>query len=262
MSECAKPLVVCADDYAHSSATSAAIARLIEAGFLNATTCLTEAPQWPGDGEALRRLAEAHQHVSVGLHLNLTESFDAQPLSLARLALDRSQALIDEIFARFQAQWDAFTDVMGRAPDFLDGHQHVHLPFAPRTALFRLIEQAHFKGWVRQCRTTSPRRTVKRLVLDPMSDAFSAEARRRGVHLNPGFGGLRQFKPEEDVVALWIQDLSAMREGGVLMVHPGADTAGDGIGVCREQEAKALAWVADMLGAHGFSTQNHARALW
>lgn len=264
VSDGVKPLVICADDYGHSSPTSEVIVRLIEAGLINATTCLVESSRWRDDGEALRRAGASRSQVSTGLHLNLTERLGAQTdvFSPARLALDGSPSLIDRIFERFLAQWEAFTGVMGRAPDFLDGHQHVHLAFAPRAALFRLTERVGFRGWVRQCRTTSARRMAKRLVLDPLSVSFSAEARRRKLVLNPGFGGLRQFRQEEDIVGLWIQDLSAMREGGVLMVHPGAETPGDCIGAFRRQEAEALPWVTDMLARHGLSMQVEPRAPW
>jgi predicted glycoside hydrolase/deacetylase ChbG (UPF0249 family) len=243
------PIVVCADDYGASAATSAVIRQLLAAGRINATTCLVEAGAWAAEAEALRDLGEAHQTVAIGLHLNLTEalanSSDASVIApiashIARAALPVRLQYVNAVHAAFRAQWDAFVDGFGRAPDFLDGHEHVHLFPAPRRAVFRLAAETGFAGWVRQCQTTSPRPGLKRLILDPLSLGFAREARARGLMTNPGFGGLRRFDPAEDVASLWRADIAAMADGGLLMVHPGA-AAADRAGLCRDQEARLLA---------------------
>lgn len=259
-----KRLLVCADDYAYTQQTSAAIISLIEEGAINATSCVVESQTWASDGEVLRQTAASRPHVAVGLHLNLTERIGSQQaiFSQARLAFDRSETLINQIYERFSAQWALFVSVIGFQPHFIDGHQHAHLPFASRVALFRLIEAVGFRGWVRQCRTSSQRFSAKRIVLDPLTDAFRAHAQRHLVQLNPGFGGLRRFALNEDVIAQWIEDLTAMRGGGVLMVHAGAEAPGDPIGHCRRQEAAALPWVTEKVDQHGFSMQFDAQAPW
>src|SRR5579863_2182662 len=66
-------IVVCADDYGASPATSAVIRGLMERGRVDATTCLTESAAWVDEAGALGDLARARPTVQVGLHLNLTE---------------------------------------------------------------------------------------------------------------------------------------------------------------------------------------------
>jgi chitin disaccharide deacetylase len=242
-------IVVCADDYGAEPASSAVIRGLIEQGRIDATTCLVEADGWTEAGDALAALAAAKAGIQVGLHLNLTERAphvaDAgliAPIAvhLARSLLPPSAAREERICAAFRAQWDRFVAGFGRPPDFIDGHEHVHLfGDAPR-ALFRLAAQTEFPGWVRQCETTSGRGGLKRWVLDPFSRAFRREADARDLATNPGFGGLRRFDPHEDVETLWRQDVEAMRGGGLLMVHPGAPDATNA-GRCRAQEAALLA---------------------
>ena len=259
-----KKCLVCADDYAHSPETSAKIAELLEAGVINATSCLVESPCWPEESERLSRGAIG-QRFAIGLHLNLTEQLGGSrrsPISPARLALDHSASFEEEILARFLEQWDSFTQAFGDHPQFIDGHQHVHLAPAPRAAVFRLIDEVAFTGWLRQCRTSSSRAIGKRLVLDHLSDALSAEAEARGVPCNPGFGGLRRFRSDEDVLALWTRDLTGMRRGGVLMVHPGAETNGDGIGPCRVQEATLFPALQHKLAELGFEREWDPRLGW
>jgi len=55
---------------------------------------------------------------------------------------------------------------------------------------------------------------------------------------------LRRFQRGENVEALWRADLQGMREGGVLMTHPGAKGSPaeiDDIDECRVAEAALLA---------------------
>ena len=129
-----RPLLICADDFGLSAGIDAAIAGLVRAGRLVAFSCLSNGPAWRSDAAlaaALRGPALA------GLHFNLTEGRPLSPAlarcwpqlpSLPRLLLAAHAgrlplaALADEL----AAQWDAFVQAAGVAPDFIDGHQHVH----------------------------------------------------------------------------------------------------------------------------------------
>ena len=240
-------VVICADDYGMSDGVSAVIDDLLAAGVLNATTCLVDGPAWPTSAGRLRALADQRPGVAVGLHLEL-----ASPWVPAKVAL-----------GHFERQWRCFEEYFGRAPDFVDGHRHVHLFPGPRAALFALLGKTQARPWLRQCRTASKRRSLKRWVLDPLSARFQAAARRRGFAVNPGFGGLRRFAASEDVASIWRQDLSAMRDGGLLMTHPGPIDPSEPMSVCRRQEAVLLLGgaVAEALGACGLS-MSAARAPW
>jgi predicted glycoside hydrolase/deacetylase ChbG (UPF0249 family) len=242
-------IVVCADDYGAEEGTSAVIRGLIEQGRINATTCLVETDAWPDAARALAALVTARPQAQVGLHLNLTERLprvaDAGLIApigshLARAVLPHTTARERRIAASFRAQWDRFVTGFGRPPDFIDGHEHVHLFGASRRALFQLAAETSFSGWIRQCETSSRRAILKRRVLDPFSRALRGEASELGLATNPAFGGLRRFDPREDVEALWREDVAAMHGRGLLMVHPGAaeDTRA---GRCRAQEARLLA---------------------
>ena len=48
-------------------------------------------------------------------------------------------------------QLRAFIDTFGRPPDFLDGHQHVHLFPQVRDAFLKVVAQGAPDAWVRQC---------------------------------------------------------------------------------------------------------------
>lgn len=125
---------VVADDYAQHAGIDEAVLALGATGRLHGTSCLVNLPGWPA---AARGLAALPGGFSVGWHFNLTEG---TPLSAAmrrhwprlpglRPVLLRglvralpATALADE----WKAQLDAFTEAVGRLPDHVDGHQHVH----------------------------------------------------------------------------------------------------------------------------------------
>lgn len=257
--------IVCADDYAYSTATSDKILELFELGAVNAASCLVETSCWSVSGERLRQVQKHRPSHAIGLHLNASERLPGmwhEPFSTARLAIDRSPWFIDELTRRFRIQWDRFVQVMQAPPRFLDGHQHVHLGPAARIALFRMIDDVKFDGWLRQCKTSSSRPSTKRLVLDPLSDSFRTEAHARGLRCNPGFGGLRRFRDDEDMLSLWRRDLSGMSTGGVLMVHPGVSAPNDPIGSCREQETVLLPLLGETLVELGYVVDWDARSAW
>ena len=269
-------LIICADDYAISPETSTVILSLLEQGTLNATSCLVEGGAWTKTAAALKQLHDEKQNIAVGLHLNLTESFSEYvssrtigplPMLAAKSVLPSRRQFARAVLRSFSAQWNAFVEQFGARPDFIDGHRHVHLLPGARSALFRLIHDVSFRGWVRQCCTSSSRKIAKRRLLDPLSRSFCRTAASLGVPVNPGFGGLRQFHPGEKIADIWRMDLSSMASGGVLMVHPGA--AGglgslDTVARCRAQETDALAAgaVQAISRSLGLSFDNNIRTAW
>jgi predicted glycoside hydrolase/deacetylase ChbG (UPF0249 family) len=270
-------IVVCADDYGISDATSAVIIDLLEASAINATTCLVETPSWPHAAEPLRALCAARPGIGVGLHLNLTECFAqdrpaegaealVKPLShwlLTTLRPPRRGA-VDAVLNAFRAQWGLFLRHFGRAPDFLDGHQHVQLYGPAREALLRLAVETGFSGWIRQSGTSGARMTAQRILMDPLSAQLARQARTIGLSVNPGFGGLRGFRRGEDLEQIWADDLAGMKEGGLLIVHPGAlgsPLGTEAIDPCRIDEADALraGLMQRLLDRFGLSMADDAR---
>ena len=129
-------LILCADDYALSPGVMRGVLDALAKGRLNATCAMTNRPLWRQAAPELEAFAD---RADIGLHLTLT--FGAPLGPMPRLApsgeLPQLRPLLkaaragtlpaDEIRAEIARQLDAFQDAMGRAPDFIDGHQHVHI---------------------------------------------------------------------------------------------------------------------------------------
>jgi chitin disaccharide deacetylase len=230
---------LCADDYGLSPGVNRAIRDLIERGRLNATSVMVVGPAIGRDEVSLLRAAVANRaHCAIGLHVTLTAPFRPltmhfQPLyggmfltfpKLLRAGLLRR--LDPEIIhAELMVQLAAFNELFGRAPDFVDGHQHAQLFPVVRDAFLAAVKQTAPDAWVRQGGRDAPlvRRigTPKALFLDVLSAQFRRRALRANIAFNPGFAGAYDFSQTRDFGALMRQFLDGLPEGGLIMCHPG-----------------------------------------
>lgn len=235
-----RPLVVCADDFGLAAGVSAAIVELIADGRLSATSCMALLPDWRRSAARLRETV-ARRPTDVGLHLTLT---DHAPLTAARRlapggrlpALGRllpralARALpAAELRDELRAQLDAFEEVWGAAPDYLDGHQHVHVLPVVRDVVVEEIARRYPSGgvWVRDCFET-PRRCLRRGTAAPKALLISALGWRlhrllaaRGIPHNAGFSGLHDFSGRRPFGELMRTFLAATGPAPLVHVHPG-----------------------------------------
>ncbi len=137
-----KSIFLCADDFGLNPAINEGILALAHQGRLSATSCMTLAPAFAKDAATL-----AHAPIATGLHLSLTEpgASQLQAQTLGRLIF-RSfirQGSAGDLRGEIRRQLDAFEDHLHRAPDHVDGHQHVHTLPMIREALLEELHQRY-----------------------------------------------------------------------------------------------------------------------
>lgn len=231
-----------------NAAVDAGILALASLGRLSATSLLVDGPTAARDVPAL-----VMTPLQIGLHLNLTESF-GQPdrcwplrgLILAaygrRLQQPMLQAAIRRQMARFRA-------LVGRLPDYIDGHQHVHqLPGVREALLGVLRESPGYRPWVRH--TGHPRtlglplrlRLKARVIACLGASSLRRQLQAQGYSCNPGFLGVYDFQGGVVAYQRWVPRwLSQSRSGDVFMCHPasGSDPA-DSLSEQRQAEFSVL----------------------
>lgn len=230
---------LCADDYGISPGVNRGIRDLIERGRLNATSVMVVGPAI-GRNEiaALQDAARGRARCAIGLHATLTAPF--RPLTMHCRPLDGGRFLsFTKLFwagllrrldpeilrAELKMQLASFAEMFGRAPDFVDGHQHAQLFPVVRDAFLGAVKDSAPDAWVRQsgrsaslaARLAAP----KPLALDLMSAQFRRRAAQAGVAVNPAFAGAYDFSGKPDFGPLMRQFLHRMPDGGVVMCHPG-----------------------------------------
>jgi predicted glycoside hydrolase/deacetylase ChbG (UPF0249 family) len=231
-----KKIVVCADDYNISPGASKAIRELIAQGRLNATSVMTI---FPGLDEEAKALANTPSPtpVQIGLHLTLSGGFAplvSPPVAtddgklpkftalfspLARLKVSRKAVALE-----IEAQIKAFERAFGRAPDYVDGHQHCHIAPPVRKIFVETVAKLAPKAWVRQC---SPAQKLTLLTADnktrfigALSIALERLAKRAGLAVNPSFSGAYEFAGANRFEDLFPRFIGELTHGGVVMVHP------------------------------------------
>jgi predicted glycoside hydrolase/deacetylase ChbG (UPF0249 family) len=231
----AKRIWVVADDYGIARGVNAAIRDLLAQGAINATSVMVVASGFDArEAAALAGLRSA-SGIAVGLHLTLTAPFrplvadyaptragSFLPLADTFVAAASGRLRPEALEAEAVAQIARFVEAFGHPPDYIDGHQHVHL--FPRIAQGTLaaVRTGAPQAWIRQCgRAARSGPGAKAVVLDLLSTRFRKRAAAAGLRTNPGFAGSYDFGTRADFAALFATFLQGLPQSGVIMCHPG-----------------------------------------
>ena len=249
--------IACADDFAIEESAVDAILELIERGRITATSVLVDSPLWPAAAQRLqaqlaqRQPGQSLARADVGLHLNLTQAFAATtsgvwPLAelVARCAV---RALPRRLLnAAIEHQLDTFEDAMGRRPDYVDGHQHVHQFAVVRDALLHVLQRRYTRErpWLRSTRVPRGVRDLKARGIAALGDrSLRKLAAASHFHTNAYLVGVYDF--HADRAAYWQRLKQWLRDGpeaSVLMTHPALQAPrGDPLAAARPMEFAVLA---------------------
>ncbi|TPM21287.1 ChbG/HpnK family deacetylase [Mesorhizobium sp. B2-3-6] len=221
-----------ADDYGLAPGVSAAILDLLDRGRLMGTGCMTGFAEWPGEAERIKPLCG---RVAVGLHLTLTDQPAVTgPSSLApegRLPPLRSLALpilrgsieTCDVHAELDAQFGRFVEALGRRPDFIDGHQHVHfLPVVRKWLRGRFAGDAG-RPWLRGAPALagSGAAASKIAAIAALATGFNRSMRRAGFTVRAPLAGIYDWRQPEKFAPALQTAVESLPEEGLFMCHPG-----------------------------------------
>jgi predicted glycoside hydrolase/deacetylase ChbG (UPF0249 family) len=245
-----KRLIIHADDLGADDARNAGIIEAIEAGSVTAASILVNGPAFQ---DCLQRIASADfNHISFGVHLNLTEGIPLSPglksitgpdgfffgkeETHGRLMSKGDEGLEQEVRQEFVAQIQALRDA-GVRIDHLDGHQHVHIFPAAIDATVRTAMEFGIP-WIRIPEEPLPSRSMVRNnpLLNDEAERFCrlAAAARTRIHgstlkMTDHFRGL-YLKGRLSLTRLE-RTLQTLPPGLTeLMVHPGRVPGGQAEG--------------------------------
>ncbi len=243
-------LILNADDYAMDEGVDQAILALIARNAVTAASAMVLSPRWAEAAGEIRQM-----NADCGLHLDLTSEFAATKRiapSLSALIARAYAGRLDSAAIRdaIEAQLDLFERALGRPPDFVDGHQHVHQLPAIRSQLIDALQRRYgadaAKIGIRIC---APRRWrgAKAQLIGVLGAAPTAGlARGAGHAVNSDFLGVYGFSPDADLPLLWRQWLTGMQgDMPLAMCHvataSGRSTIADPIRAARVNE---FSWLA------------------
>lgn len=245
-----RSVCLCIDDFGlHEGVNEAALA-LVRDDRVHALSCQVGGPAWASGALALRA-AHLARPVDVGLHLDFSQyPLTMAPQSWSTLWLRGAAGRLSDaaLGAEVAAQLDDFEHYMGRGPDFVDGHQHVHQFPQVRDALVDQLMRRYpdRKPWLRSTRAAQwqfkamliGRLGARALMTQADVRAFAHNRRLLGVYDFEG-GAVRY----EQLFQRW---LWWSRHGDLLMCHPSTrPVPGDPI-------AQARLWEYQVLSADRF----------
>lgn len=223
------PIALCSDDYAQNPGIDAGILELLAVGRLSAVSCFSTAPNWLSiSAPALRAYRE---QADIGLHFNLTEGFGANAPSLNTVILRSLLRNMDlqKVELELERQLDAFEDGFGQAPDFIDGHQHVHQFAGVRQILLKVIKRryADHAIWVRNTVPANSEWNGKPQILKYLGgQSLAKDLQNARVASNNGFAGVYGFD-QADYAACFQAWLDAAQAGMLIMCHPATEAYPD-----------------------------------
>ena len=237
MSQELVPVILCADDFGLSPGVSSGILTLLEDRRLSATSCMVNFHEDEHFAE-LRTLTD----VDIGLHFTMT---NCRPLSQSALQLFGEwfpgpgvmfrEALCNRISphviqAELEAQYSVLCKRIGREPDFLDGHHHVHQypGVAQNVVEFCVSKRKHGHNlYVRTTRDSLSsiiRRgadIVKSYAQSIPGYGMARRLERNYIATNTSFSGAYDLSIQSNYAALFSQMLRHHRSNGIIMCHPG-----------------------------------------
>lgn len=237
-----RTIAVCVDDFGLNQGVNAAALQLAEMRRVSALSAMTQAPEWE-EGAARARHLDA-RHVDVGLHFNLTLSFNGAPAlgSVRTLVTAAHLRLLPKrrIREALLDQLDAFEEEMFRAPAHLDSHEHVHHLPQIRDIVLDVLARRYTGSlpWVRASAapTSSLMDSMQRpedrkaWLIDRLVGAedFRRQARALGFFVNTRLLGAYDFKATESGYGSLLRHwLRRAKDGDLLMCHPGIPRMGD-----------------------------------
>ncbi|HLY04992.1 MAG TPA: ChbG/HpnK family deacetylase [Rhizomicrobium sp.] len=238
-----KRIVLCADDYGYSPGVSGGIRELLDRERLSATSCMVVFPEFETDGPLLKPFLG---RADIGLHFTLTSE---RTIGSVAWEAHIHPPPLARIVAELEKQVSTFRNVIGRPPDYIDGHQHVHVLPVVRDAVVQVAKRlgAYVRNTMDPIGAAMCRRpgALESIYLACASRKLSMLAQAAGVPTNHGFRGVRTFREKESFRTLFRRMIRNAGDGCLVMCHPGyADpllAARDPVQNARADELRYLA---------------------
>lgn len=226
-------LTLCADDFGQNEDISLGIIDCLERNRISATSCLSTSQAWP---TFANHLTPFYDVADIGLHINFTEGCaisTKKPFAkLTKLILQSQLHLLkqSDIETEIQAQIDSFRTHIGRDPDFLDGHQHVHQFPVIRDAMIAVYTRCftNRKPYIRipkQARAVHASERLKLWLITHMgSHRLQRKLEQLQIPHNLSFSGIYDFNYAKDyanIFPAFMQQLKQANAPLLCMCHPG-----------------------------------------
>jgi len=233
-------MILCADDFGLREDIDEAVIELCSLNKLSAVSLMVLFERC--SPKLLSELEQFRGRLDLGLHLCCTDEGLAlssvagvKPLFFRSFASCLASGQWGKLSPRdvilwIAAQYDLFTAKCGAAPDYIDGHLHIHQAPVIRDAMieFLLGLPEKRRPYVRNtCLSTRLLRRrqlpwVKAWLIGLLGKPMARRLRGAGIRTNDGFAGIYDFGRAREFPSYFPRFLECLNNPtGILVVHPG-----------------------------------------
>lgn len=236
-------LTVCIDDFGLTPGINQAVIDLATNGKINATSILVDG-KYLDEADIEQLYLLKHQgKLQLGLHLNFTELLSeaqdpdlVKPIGKQILSnLTNLSKFNDAIYNEICRQFFTFEQLFDRYPDYIDGHQHVHLLPAIFNNLVRFYQEYRLdqeKIWIRSLNRVHLLNNLKLPGISAKKNWIlrfvTKKAKTKIFYLRRELLGVYNFDQDEQGYAQllhkWLLNarnyIQSTGRGAVIMVHP------------------------------------------
>jgi len=244
-------IIINADDYAMDAGVDAAVLKLARLGSISAASAMVLSPRWAEAAQVSHGAAP----LSWGLHLDLTSAFADRGFAgqgLLPLMVRAMTGRLERAALRREADRQLSLFEAGRkaAPDFVDGHQHVHHLPVIRDVLLEALRDRYGEGakriGVRICKPRVWRGAKAAIIAGSGASGLAQLARTYGHPVNSDFAGVYDFAADADLASYWLR--WAERLAGplpLIMCHVALQSGEEGRGdPIRQARLREFAYLA------------------
>lgn len=201
-------LIICADDFGRSRMIDEGILELARMGHVTAVSVMVAERRSPVTAHRLAMIDD----IDIGLHITLSDGVALATLGAHGMA-DRLPDIDDltvrafvgklsltDIGIEVEAQFKRFQQIFGRAPDFVDSHQHAHILPGIRRVVLSATQRHAPHAWIRTCESSLLRSVMRGVDFGRawrsslLSAGLRKQAHQLGLRTNDDFAGLYDFQ--------------------------------------------------------------------
>jgi predicted glycoside hydrolase/deacetylase ChbG (UPF0249 family) len=238
-----KRVVLCADDFGISPSVSKSICNLVEKKRISATSAMVV---YNDQNQYHRSLLNFKDHLDIGLHFVLTESRPVSPPeNISSIVGPNNRFLSINQFMKcswlgqinrnhvqeeLNMQYEKFVDYFGSAPDYIDGHHHVHQFPTVRDVIIEFVKRKKIEKTIYLRNTAHTLDAILKRGSDIIKAAlisapglfFKKKLLENGIRTNEAFDGVYNLNCIDLFEKRIIDSFKSIgKKNSIVMVHPG-----------------------------------------
>lgn len=228
-------MIVCADDFGLSPKINKSILEIVSEQTISSVSCLADKYSYSDNFTDLRRY---QSNIDIGLHLNLiplvSTSNRVKPLNFMYQFYNawlQNEISAHEIEVCINEQFEKFSDLLGKEPDYIDGHFHMQQFLPIQSAIFKRFKIINKCKYIRSTNTSinivngytkNFKSFVKDSLITLVGFNFRNSLQKQEINTNDSLISFPTEKTTEEMVEYFFKVIQVSKKiNDLIYIHPG-----------------------------------------